>query len=297
MLPGWLKAWWAVFGNDYEPLVVAVRKDREIIGIAPLKRRSGEVSFAGDASVCDYADFIVQPGSEEEFSAVLLDWLPLHGTKTLVLETLRPDSMVLQGFCAVAGKRGWVASCSQAGVSLEMALPDTWDGYLASLGSRQRHDIERKSRKLSAMGEAVFSVLKDHEITAEAMETFLDMMAQSRRDKFAFMTPEMRSYFKTLVKNLAAYGVVRLGFLKLGEIRVAAVLFFDYNNRIYLYNSGYNPDYAALSAGLMSKLFCVHEAIVDKKKVFDFLKGAEIYKSRLGGHEIMLSICHLHLSR
>jgi hypothetical protein len=39
----------------------AVRRDEEIIGIAPLLMREKAVSFVGSADVCDYLDFIVAP--------------------------------------------------------------------------------------------------------------------------------------------------------------------------------------------------------------------------------------------
>jgi CelD/BcsL family acetyltransferase involved in cellulose biosynthesis len=295
-LPGWMFVWWDIFGKGYEKLIIAVYEDQKVIGIAPLKRLADKASFIGDTSVCDYADFIVQPGKEDIFINVLLDNLATNGIKMLDLETLRPDSTALKCFVAAANGRGLQISCNMADVSLEMELPDIWDNYMSSLESRQRRDVERKLRKLSVMGEVGFVVLKDHEIMAQDLDVFLNMMTQSRRDKSIFLTSEMHAYFNKLVQAISNYGITRLGFLEVGRMKVASVLYFDYNDKIYLYNSGYNPDYADLSVGLISKFLCIREAIKNKKRVFDFLKGAEIYKSRLGGREIALSACQLQLS-
>jgi CelD/BcsL family acetyltransferase involved in cellulose biosynthesis len=90
---------------------------------------------------------------------------------------------------------------------------------------------------------------------------------------------------------MSAYGMLRLAFLEVGLARVAGILYFEDDARIYLYNSGYVPQYANMDAGLVSKLYCIRQAISEHKKVFDFMKGPEVYKTRLGGHEIGLSRC------
>ena len=76
--------------------------------------------------------------------------------------------------------------------------------------------------------------------------------------------------------------------LELDTRPVAEIMCFDYNNCIYLYNSGYDPGYTALSAGLLSKVLAIKDSIEKSKSRFDFLKGAEIYKNHLGGREVPL---------
>ncbi len=92
-LPGWMDAWWRRFGEGYEPLILDLRKDGQLLGIAPLKRQGGMASFIGDASVCDYLDFVVATGRESAFAQALLGKLAARGIDTLELATLRPDSV------------------------------------------------------------------------------------------------------------------------------------------------------------------------------------------------------------
>jgi len=47
---------------------------------------------------------------------------------------------------------------------------------------------------------------------------------------------------------------------------------------------------------LISKVMCIKESIQRGKKRFDFLKGAEAYKYRLGGKEIPLYRSRIVLS-
>ena len=68
-------------------------------------------------------------------------------------------------------------------------------------------------------------------------------------------------------------------------------------NCIYLYNSGYDPDYVGLSAGLLSKALAIKDSIEKVRKKFDFLKGSEEYKYHLGGKEVPLYRCLVTLKK
>jgi CelD/BcsL family acetyltransferase involved in cellulose biosynthesis len=295
VLPGWLEAWWQVFGVGFEQLVLVVREDDEVIGLAPLKLKDGVASFIGDNSVCDYLDCIVAPGKEDTFSRTLLEYLSSHGVRSLILETLRPESLAGHNVVDEAKRRGNSVTCSHIDVSSEIGLPATWEAYLASLEPKQRRDVERKIRQLNKVAEVRFRLLRDSEVGEDELAVFFQMMTESRRDKSEFLTAEMRSFFKKITAAMSAYGLFRLAFLEVGVARVAAILYFEYHDRIYLYNSGYMPQYAEMNVGLVSKLYCIRQAIEERKRVFDFLKGPEVYKSRLGGHEVRLSRCVIDL--
>jgi CelD/BcsL family acetyltransferase involved in cellulose biosynthesis len=291
VLPGWQEAWWQAFGAGFEPLIFVLREDDEVIGLAPLKVKDGIASIIGDNSVCDFLDFVILPGKEEAFSRTLMENLKSSGVQSLVLETLRPESAARHNVVDECRRCGYSISCSQIDVSYEIDLPDTWEAYLTSLESKQRRDVERKMRQLSTVSGVRFHVLRDSEVGKSELASFFEMMADSRRDKAEFMTAEMRSFFEKITTAVSAYGLIRLGFLEVGMARVAAILYFEYNDKIYLYNSGYMPQYAENNVGLVSKLHCIKWSIEQHKRVFDFLKGPEVYKSRLGGREVKLSRC------
>jgi CelD/BcsL family acetyltransferase involved in cellulose biosynthesis len=150
-------------------------------------------------------------------------------------------------------------------------------------------------RQLENMAEVRYSVLHNAEIGDGELGLFFRMMTDSRGDKARFLTDEMRGYFKNVAAAMSDYGLLRLAFLDVGVAKVAGILYFEYNDRIYLYNSGYMPQFADMNVGLVSKLYCIRQSILEKKKVFDFLKGSEAYKSRLGGQEVNLSRCIIYL--
>jgi len=148
VLPCWLKAWWLAFGSAASLLLYVIRQDDTVIGVAPLKVVQGTASFIGDTTVCDYLDFIIAPGREGGFFNILLDTLKAKGINRLDLELLRPEATVLTSLAGVAKERHYPVSRKVMDVSLELDLPDTWDKYLDTLSSKQRHEVRRKLRRL-----------------------------------------------------------------------------------------------------------------------------------------------------
>jgi CelD/BcsL family acetyltransferase involved in cellulose biosynthesis len=88
---------------------------------------------------------------------------------------------------------------------------------------------------------------------------------------------------------------LKLYFLDLDGIPAAAVMCFDYDSTIYLYNNGYDGRFSSLSVGLLSKVLTIKESIQRGKKKYDFLKGTEEYKHRLGGKPVPLYRCQVRL--
>jgi CelD/BcsL family acetyltransferase involved in cellulose biosynthesis len=296
-LPPWLKAWWQVFGAGSEAYVRTVRQGANIIGIAPLRKMGDTVLFIGDTDVCDYCDFITAPGREADFLGALLDDLGKNGVRQLDLKLVRPDTTVMQNLVPLARERGHEVVTTPEDVTVAMELPPTWEEYLASLSAKQRHEVKRKLRRLREAGEVAYRSIQDEASVAGALDTFFQMFVESRRDKAAFLTAPRESFFRRLAANMAADGLLRLGVLELDGKPVAQIVCFDYNNCVYLYNSGYEPDHVSLSAGLLSKVLAIKDSIEKGRRTFDFLKGAEIYKYRLGGKEIPLYRCLITLKK
>jgi CelD/BcsL family acetyltransferase involved in cellulose biosynthesis len=296
VLPCWLRAWWQAFGAGAEPYLAAVRQGDTVIGVAPLLVKGDQASFIGSADVCDYLDFVVAPGSEHDFFATLLDNLRQKGISRLDLQSLRPDSTAATDLLSMAEDRGYEVSCEQEDVSFELDLPSTWDEYLGMLSTKQRHEVRRKLRKLYQAGDADYRLVNDSEAFPRVLDIFLKLFRESREDKAEFMTPRMESFFTSLAETMGEAGLLSFSILEFNASPVAALMYLDYRDTVYLYNSGYDPQYASLSVGLLSKVLCIKDSIERGKKRFDFLKGAEAYKYRLGGREVPIYNCQIVLS-
>lgn len=293
VLPLFLEVWWQVFGADARLYIRAVRQNGKIIGIAPLMVRDKTARIIGSANVCDYLDFVTGSGTERDFSAALLDNVE-GGIHKLDLVQLRQDSAAMAHLLPAARERKRPVFCHPEDVSLEMDLPSSWDEYLAGLRPKQRHEVERKLRRLSQAGATRYHSLDAADVD-KAMDIFIRLFRDSRTEKDAFMTGQMESFFRLLADSMAKAGLLGLGFLEMDGLPAAAVMYFDYQDCIYLYNSGYDRKYSSLSAGLVCKVLCIRDSIQRGKKRFDFLKGGESYKYQLGGRPVSLYDCEINL--
>ena len=270
-----------------------LRQGKKAIGFAPLQVTKETASFIGSADVCDYLDFVIAPGREQDFFKVLLDDLREKGISKLDLRPLRYDSTALTQLVGIAQNRGYEVLCHPEDVSLELDLPPTWNEYLAILKAKQRHEVRRKLRRLWETGSAEHHCVEIGREVEDYLDIFLQLFSLSRDEKASFMNPKMESFFRSLAKAMAEIGLLRLGILQLDKVPAAMTMGFDYNGSHYLYNSAYDPQFNHLSVGLLCKILCLKESIEKGRKKWNFLKGGEPYKYQLGGQEVPLYSCQI----
>ena len=296
VLPVWLKTWWDSFGRSDALYLLSVGHEGRTIGIAPLQRKDNTVRLIGDENVCDHLDFIVAPQKSAKFYRILLKYLKQDGVQRLELESVRQDSSVMTQLLPMAEKAGCQISNVGNDISYELSLPGSWDDYLTILSGKERHEIRRKLRRLYEAGQISYRLVDDAFSVKKEMETFLELFRSNRSDKAEFMSDRMVSFFRGLSEALNEAQILKLFFLDLDERPVAATMCFNYHSTMYLYNNGYDKRFGSLSPGLLGKVLSIKESIHSGKKTYDFLKGAEVYKRRLGGQPIQLYRCLIELT-
>jgi CelD/BcsL family acetyltransferase involved in cellulose biosynthesis len=293
VLPGWLKAWLQAFGNDRKPYLCSIRSRGELVGIAPLMVEGQTARLMGDTDVCDFQDVVVVPGREKAFFDTLFDHLKKQGIRQLDLEAVRADSTLYRHLAPADTDQQYAVDSQLVDATMVLDLPASWDAYLLQLTGKQRHEVRRKFRRLEEAGQMEIHTVNDAADISSAMDTFLTLFKKNRTEKARFMTDQMASFFHALAIELAEARIIKLFFLMLDDAVVAAVMCFDHDETFHLYNNGYDERYHSLSVGLLSKLFTLRESIQLGKKRYDFLKGTEVYKHRLGGKRIPLYRCRV----
>ena len=295
VVPAWLKVWWQTFGTGLEPHLCAIRRNDELIGIAPLLFQGAKARLVGSSDVCDYLDVIVAPGSGRAFFQQLIPHLGQQGISQLDLGAVRADSVIFSDLFAAAKSLNCTVFKKPEDVTMELDLPSTWDEFLKQLTGKERHEIRRKLRRLNEAARVNFRVVESKAEVSEGIDLFLELFKLNRSDKSDFMTAQRASFFRCLAGAMAEAGILKLFFLDLDEKPAAAVMCFDYDSTVYLYNNGYDNQYRPLSVGLLSKVFAIQDSIQRGKNKFDFLKGSEVYKHRLGGQPVQLYRCQVKL--
>lgn len=295
-MPFWLQTVWRYLGGRGDPYLLRVSDGLHLLGIVPLAVNHDTAYFIGNPDVCDYQDIITAPGQGVRVMHAAIRHLALQGIRRMELRTLRPDAAALQALQTMAADKGIEVQIDKDDVTYEMALPSSWDDYLMRLESKQRHEVRRKIRRLQVYGPYTYRLAGDDGELECDTRTFLQLFQLNRKDKAAFMNPPMTRYFEALIRNLAEQGMLRLYVLRLDDLAVAAVLCFDFEGVRYLYNSGYDAQYVNLSVGILSKVFSIQTGIDAGCRRYDFLKGDEVYKKRIGGVQTPLYRCRIRIA-
>ena len=288
LTPQWQQVWWDTFGDGKELAGYYLRAPEGVTAIAPLTRCGDHLAFLGNTDTFDYNDFMVRPGYEEVFFQSLLARLEEQGFRTLRLRSLTETSPTLAYLPELARRRGYFVEVEEEDVSSGVDLTQTWDGYLASLRRKDRHELRRKFRRLDSVANWRWYILTEPDRVSARVEDFISLMRQSNRDKDRYMTPVRELFFRRITQRMAQLGLLRLCFLEMDDQPVASSLCFDYATSRLLYNSGYDPAYSYYSVGLLLNALCLREAIEQGMQYFDFLRGPEPYKGHLGGKTSMI---------
>ncbi len=291
--PAWHETWLRHFAAGVDPAFLAIRRDHHLLGVAALDLAHGVTRQLGDHNVCDYAGVLAAPGEEATVAGAVIAWLRNQGLPALELWGMAADSPMPAAFATAATAVGWATVEAVEAVCPVATLPGDFETYLASLRKHDRHEVRRKLRHLAAAGDVTFQSATTPEDVAPQFERFLEFMHISRDDKDEFLTPQMEAFFRDLAQTFAALGMVRLSTLALDGVATAIVFAFENEETTFLYNSGYDPAFAHLAVGLLSKTYAIRDAIGRGKRTFDFLRGDEKYKYDLGGRPRQVLTIHL----
>ncbi len=299
----WQSAWW----NHMHPgdMFSLVYRDSAgaLLGIIPLFRFDDEqkgptLSIIGCEEVSDYLDFIIAPEYEAEICADLLDYLrsaPALSWNQLQLCNVPVQSIAYRVLTDLACAKGLSVQVTVQDRCPVIALPATWDAYLDTLDKKQRHEIRRKLRRAESQADTQCYVVSDqqHDVAAQ-MESFIALHRSSRPEKDVFMDERMKGFFIDIAGILAQRDWLQLSFLEIDGRKAAALFSFSYNQSYQIYNSGYDPElYGQFSPGIVLIAYCIQCAIGRGYKTFDFLRGEEEYKYRMGAkptdvHELII---------
>lgn len=287
--PMWLLGWWEQYGGgSKELLILLVREQGELIGIAPLyidqigsKR---VVRLLGSGDVCtDHTTFFAKAGAEERVGRAVADFFAeSRWWNRLQLECVDLDDLAMQGMLSQFRSRSFLAHRNPNVSCWNVALPDTWEGYLEMLSKSHRKRCRRLIRTYFDTGRAMVQ-----EATAENFEDvwrrFLQLHAQRwgdpARPQGSFTSRRFLHFHEELARELFRRNQLRLCYLTCDEQPVAAEYQFIDHDTLYSYQSGMDTHAGECQPGNLSLIATIRFCIERKLKSLDLLRGDEPYKA------------------
>jgi CelD/BcsL family acetyltransferase involved in cellulose biosynthesis len=303
----WQSTWWDAYHPGQLWIVECRDNDGRLLGLGPWFIEDNPtygriVRSIGCVEVTDYLDIIL----DKDFADSILDCFAFFLAQNrqlydvIDLCNLPETSPTYHAFPDSLKRQGFQVSVSQQEVCPVINLPATWDEYLETLDKKQRHEIRRKIRRAESSAEQVQWYIVDptHDLSA-ATGQFMALMAASHSQKALFLEDTQNAdFFKKVVPVVSEKGWLQLSFLTIEGEPVAAYLNFDYQGQILVYNSGLLPGkYDNLSPGIVLLAYNIRHAIETNHTVFDFLRGNETYKYRMGAKDTGVYMLRAQFSR
>jgi CelD/BcsL family acetyltransferase involved in cellulose biosynthesis len=277
--------WHRSFTDGTLHLLAAQDGAGEWVGLLPLYEAPAPggpvLRLVGGLEVADYLDVIAVAGREDEVWKALLPALAELPGRTVELRPVPAASPTVALLRDLAPAAGLACRVEDEDVCPVIALPGTWDAYLAALSSKDRHELRRKLRRAEAGRPRIAQARTPAEVAA-LMDGFLALHRQSKVGKARFMDERMEGFFREIGAALAGAGVLATWMLWLGEQPAAAVVCLEYAGSVGLYNSGFDPGARAMSPGVVLIARTIEDAIARGFARYDFLRGDEPYKYGFG---------------
>lgn len=285
----WFRTWWDCFGQGRTLHIVVVRSGDRIAAIAPLMRET--VQMYGlpirrlDLIHNDHtprADVVVAERGDEAYRAI---WEALRASRSewdlLQLSRMPRESPTREAFERLAGADQCATGLWQGDVSPYLTLDGTWEQYHGSLSAKFRSNLRNRLSRLSKMGEPGLEILQDGAAIEAARGDALRLEASGwKRESGTSICsdPAVERFYTLLAERATARGWLRLMFLTVGGRRIATSYGSCYAGRLFLFKTGYDPEYAPCAPFKLLTYFGIQAAYAEGLTEVDLLGDAEPWK-------------------
>lgn len=316
LTPTWVRSWWRVYGatGGRRLRAIAVRDEAgELVGLWPLlcrvafeKRavpfRRLEMLGSGERQedeVCsDYLVPLVHPSRRREIVAAMVAALAdgrAGSFDDLVIPDMPAEDPVVKDLAETLGAHGYDVTLTPCGHCPFIALPATWEAYLAGLDGDRRYFVKKSLRELESWAGkgGVELVRVEREIELEAgLRTLVALHEGRWSSGGVFQSPLFSAFHRHVMRALmrGADGRLDLLILRAAGEPIAAVYNLVVGNKTYFYQSGRRTDLPAkVRPGIVVHALAIQRAIAEGQREYDFMKGDSQYKQKLstGAHPLV----------
>ncbi len=266
------KTWFDIFGGNS---TLKIFSDNENF-IAPMYFQKNVAYLCGGQDLFDYHDFISNQNVNKDLIKQLFDEI-LDKINLVELNSIVSGSKLHKYIIEL--EKEYEINYINEDVCPIIKLPNTFENYLLQLSKKNRHEIRRKIRKFENNLE--FEIVEtDSNNVEEHLIEFLRLM-KLNPEKRNFLNQSRIEFMSRVIKYAILSNTGNLTFIKIKNEMVATSFEFKNNDKLFVYNSGYNDNFSEYSVGLLNHIYNIKNK-VSKYKFIDFLRGSEEYKYRIG---------------
>jgi len=293
----WNEAWWHHFGSGKRLLLLQVREHGRLIGLAPfyISRYPGtplrRLMFVG-TGISDFLDILAPRHRAFEVCELIEQFLSSARDHDLVdLQDLRPTAVLretlqcssLSPAVADAHEVMWV----DQEPCLAIALPPTWEAYMAGLGRNMRKNVPYYCRLLQRRREGVEIGAAGRAELPEVMSALFELHQkrwQQRRQRGHLVSQQVQAFHRQVAERFLDRNWLRLHYIRVGGRIIATDYAFRFRDHYAGYLMGFDPapEWKHHSIGTVMTAEVIRHAIAEGCQVMDLLRGKDAYKAMWG---------------
>ena len=291
----WVTAWWEAYNKGRELFIVVMRKNGDLVGIAPLYREKihgplGGIKrilrFIGDGS--DDADgfsMIFDSNYAELCASSFCKWLDANSNEwdLLELSSMPEECETVQQLLSNVERIDWAQHRWRL-PHLVLSLPATWEEYLAARPSSVCRGLKYMMRRAEKTFQLQMRIShKPEEILAD-LEILFELHQKRWREKGGpgkFRDAGRKELYRLLCGQ-SSQSAAMLYVLESNGKPISAIFGMLRDGTFYRFQSGYDTDFSKYSVGILHQLYVIQALGLEGVRVVDFLAGDEEYKRECG---------------
>jgi CelD/BcsL family acetyltransferase involved in cellulose biosynthesis len=276
----WITSWLEIFGEDLELLIIVIKYNEQIKGIAPLCiRKDRRMTFIGYPQN-DYAGFIVDDKCNEVLDEIVRYLISIKNKwRKIFLDQFAESNTQVEILVSVLAQHGCSSRVEKSDICPIMVLDD----LEAARKMYYKKNMTGYINWYKKEGDFRYNIYTDEKIAIKRLADLFDLHIYRWKGTSTpsyFVDEKMRRFYRELIKTMHPKGWIQFSSLTLDTKFLVLMVSFEYMNRLYLYKTCYNPDYAKKSPGQVIFRYLFDYAVEKNIKELDFARGDEGNKDR-----------------
>jgi CelD/BcsL family acetyltransferase involved in cellulose biosynthesis len=282
----WNQAWWKYFSRQARLHIVAFRDQGRLVGLAQLQERAHRgwmtslVPIGWGNLLTEQLELLFPRPERERLLDELARHLRTSGWSWIGLPGLEDDDVA----------RGWngLGTVSRVEMPFEYRdLPATWEELVRGLNRSMRGNVKYYPKLMERNG-CTFQlrVAQSPDEVSAALPTVYRLHAVRAaahggvEHKDYLERDDHRAFLNDVAPRLAARGEMKIGLLEVGGEVVAAQIWLEKRKVIFLYYSGYLPEWSRFSVAMVTTSEILKHGIARGINRVEFLRGTGHFKTR-----------------
>ena len=283
----WLRLWWQAFGAGKALYILVLRRNSEVVGIAPLQISQARIwgrSFRR-VELIGMPDEIDRPTClfPETATACAMSVLDHLHARRAHWDMLQLDEQIAGSPLAVAVRdfsagNGLMFATTPFHPCPYLELDTTWEAHLAQRSRRLRRNLRAAKRRLSAAGRLELRRCTTPAEIREHLPRYVALEARSWKPAAGIgiaRSPDYLAFYEALARSYGGDGAFHLLLLELDGRPIAGTLALDWRGVYYSLQIAHDGSYDACSPGTVLEALELETCFASGAwHEYDFLGGA-----------------------